>query len=379
MTDPTTMVTISIDVRAADGVTSATTGTVTATMPQDVALASGVILGNENGVIATCTAGVWSDFALPASDGSDETPTGFDWHFKIESDVCAVEFDAPVPHAIVSTSLAAIMAAAHITPAPGVSFVPLAQKGAANGVATLGADGKVPVGELPGTATGVLSVTAADTTIIVAGTATAPTLKAATGTAAGTVAAGNDSRLSDARTPVAHAASHAAGGSDAVTPAAIGAAAASRQVAAGTGLAGGGDLTGDRTLSVVYGSTAGTAAQGNDARLGVRRYAPEVMADGATITPDLSTSDVCRITLGGNRALAKPTGLADGVRFLLEVIQPATGGPATLTPTSDYIFGPGMPSMVLSTAANAHDLFACYYNADLDKVLVLSNAPGFGA
>ncbi|WP_285636859.1 hypothetical protein [Actinoallomurus iriomotensis] len=44
------------------------------------------------------------------------------------------------------------------------------------------------------------------------------------GTATGTVAAGDDSRLTNARTPTAHASSHAAGGSDAVTPASIGAA-----------------------------------------------------------------------------------------------------------------------------------------------------------
>jgi hypothetical protein len=37
------------------------------------------------------------------------------------------------------------------------------------------------------------------------------------GTTAGTVAAGNDSRLSDARTPTAHAASHTNGGSDPIT------------------------------------------------------------------------------------------------------------------------------------------------------------------
>ena len=43
------------------------------------------------------------------------------------------------------------------------------------------------------------------------------------GTAAGTVAAGDDARLSNARTPTAHATSHGSGGSDPVTPAAIGA------------------------------------------------------------------------------------------------------------------------------------------------------------
>lgn len=41
----------------------------------------------------------------------------------------------------------------------------------------------------------------------------------------------------------------------------------SRQVNSGTGLAGGGDLTVNRTLSVLYGSTSGTAVQGNDARV----------------------------------------------------------------------------------------------------------------
>jgi hypothetical protein len=41
------------------------------------------------------------------------------------------------------------------------------------------------------------------------------------GTTAGTVAAGDDSRLSDARTPTTHASTHAAAGSDPITPAAI--------------------------------------------------------------------------------------------------------------------------------------------------------------
>ncbi len=43
------------------------------------------------------------------------------------------------------------------------------------------------------------------------------------GTTAGTITEGNDARLSDARTPLAHAPSHASGGSDVVTPSSIGA------------------------------------------------------------------------------------------------------------------------------------------------------------
>ena len=43
------------------------------------------------------------------------------------------------------------------------------------------------------------------------------------GSAAGTITEGNDARLSDARTPLAHASTHAGGGSDPVTPGSIGA------------------------------------------------------------------------------------------------------------------------------------------------------------
>jgi hypothetical protein len=40
-----------------------------------------------------------------------------------------------------------------------------------------------------------------------------------------------------------------------------------RLVSAGAGLSGGGDLSADRTLAVVYGTAASTAAQGNDSRI----------------------------------------------------------------------------------------------------------------
>jgi hypothetical protein len=116
------------------------------------------------------------------------------------------------------------------------------------------------------------------------------------GSTSTTACVGNDARLSDARTPTSHAASHGSAGSDPITIAStqvtglgtasglsvgttagtvaagddsriVNAVPNTRQIIAGTGLTGGGDLTANRTLSVSYGTTAGTAAQGNDLRI----------------------------------------------------------------------------------------------------------------
>ncbi|MFD5848300.1 hypothetical protein [Streptomyces chartreusis] len=66
------------------------------------------------------------------------------------------------------------------------------------------------------------------------------------GTTAGTVTAGDDSRLSNARTPTTHASSHADGGSDPITPAAIGADPAGTATTAVTTHSGAADPHGDR-------------------------------------------------------------------------------------------------------------------------------------
>lgn len=91
------------------------------------------------------------------------------------------------------------------------------------------------------------------------------TISVVYGTTAGTAAQGNDARLSDARTPLTH--SHAQSDVTGLAAALAAKVDGTRSVIAGTGLTGGGDLTADRTLAVAYGTTAGTAAQGNDARL----------------------------------------------------------------------------------------------------------------
>lgn len=72
-----------------------------------------------------------------------------------------------------------------------------------------------------------------------------------------------------------------------------------RQIIAGTGLTGGGDLSADRTLAVTYGTTAGTAMQGNDSRV-----ASAVQASMATAKGDLfaatAASTLTRLGVGTN-------------------------------------------------------------------------------
>ncbi|MFF7411653.1 hypothetical protein [Streptomyces lydicus] len=134
------------------------------------------------------------------------------------------------------------------------------------------------------------------------------------GTGTGTVAAGDDSRLTNARTPTSHATSHAANGSDPVTPAAIGAyssaagatlegrvttventaltksdnlASLGSAATARTNLG----LGGAATLNV--GTVSGTVAAGNDSRLSDSRTPTAHKSTHATGGSDaLSPADI---------------------------------------------------------------------------------------
>jgi len=115
------------------------------------------------------------------------------------------------------------------------------------------------------------------------------TLSVLFGTSNASACIGDDSRLSDARTPTAHAASHGSAGSDPITVAQSQVTSlvsdlaakvpSTRQVIAGTGLTGGGDLSANRTFTVSYGTSSSTACVGNDARLTDSR-APNGSATG---------------------------------------------------------------------------------------------------
>jgi hypothetical protein len=126
---------------------------------------------------------------------------------------------------------------------------------------------------------------------------TSGTIAVSYGSTSSTACEGNDSRLSDARTPTTH--SHVAADIGSVLgPGLLGRSAATTgtceriglgsgleidgsknlalsttpaaqtvQMIAGTGLSGGGTLAADRTFTVDYGTTANTACEGNDSRL----------------------------------------------------------------------------------------------------------------
>jgi len=84
------------------------------------------------------------------------------------------------------------------------------------------------------------------------------------GTTTGTVAAGDDSRVTGAAQKSANLSDL---GSAATARTNLAVPPSARQIIAGTGLTGGGDLTADRTLTVTYGTSAGSAVQGNDSRI----------------------------------------------------------------------------------------------------------------
>lgn len=139
------------------------------------------------------------------------------------------------------------------------------------------------------------------------------------GTTAGTAAAGDDSRITGAqqksvidakgdlyagtandtttRLPVGtdgqllRANSAAGTGMDwhTVTAAEVGAVPTSRQIIAGTALSGGGDLSADRTLNVVLGTTASTAASGNDPRFTTATYGAMSIPIGEALSTSIST------------------------------------------------------------------------------------------
>jgi hypothetical protein len=88
--------------------------------------------------------------------------------------------------------------------------------------------------------------------------------------------------------------------------------------------------------------------------------ADATLTDGATITWDVGSSPVAKVTLGGNRTLSAPTNSASGQFISLTVIQDATGS-RLLTWNSAYEFT-GDVAPTLTTTASKADVFVFKYN-----------------
>jgi hypothetical protein len=88
--------------------------------------------------------------------------------------------------------------------------------------------------------------------------------------------------------------------------------------------------------------------------------ADATLTDGATITWDVGSSPVAKVTLAGNRTLSAPTNSASGQFISLTVIQDATGS-RLLTWNSAYEFT-GDVAPTLTTTASKADVFVFKYN-----------------
>ena len=83
-------------------------------------------------------------------------------------------------------------------------------------------------------------------------------------------------------------------------------------------------------------------------------FAEQTLTDGATIDWNLSTQQVAKVTLAGNRTLNAPTNQQAGAFYSLAIIQDGTGS-RTLTFNSAYKFT-GATAHTLTTTASAKDI-----------------------
>jgi len=177
------------------------------------------------------------------------------------------------------------------------------------------------------------------------------TFAVAYGTTAGTACEGNDSRLSDARTPTAH--THALadlqqGGAttnqvvtwngSAWVPSSPSGTGTVTSVTGGTGLSGG-TITTSGTLAVSYGTSAGTACEGNDSRLSDARTPTAHTHALADIQQGGATSGQVLEWSGSAWAPATISGSSGGTVTSVTAGDGLLGGTITASGTIDVNFG----------------------------------------
>ena len=84
------------------------------------------------------------------------------------------------------------------------------------------------------------------------------------------------------------------------------------------------------------------------------------LTDAATINWNAAQGQVAKVTLGGNRTMAAPTGLVEGAFYSLNIIQDGTGS-RTLSWNSIFKFASGV-APTLTVSASARDYITFKYN-----------------
>lgn len=174
------------------------------------------------------------------------------------------------------------------------------------------------------------------------------------GTAAGTVAAGNDSRLSDSRVPTSHAASHGSAGSDPITI-------ANTQV---TGLG----TASTKNVPTTGNAASGEAVLGSDTRLSDSRTPTTHASTHAAAGSDpltLSVSQVTGAESTSNKGVANGYASLDGGGKITASQVPAIAITDTFTAASQSAM------LALSTAEKGD---VCV-RTDLNKSFILSADP----
>lgn len=146
----------------------------------------------------------------------------------------------------------------------------------------------------------------------------------------------------------------------------------SRSISAGTGLAGGGDLSADRSFAVSYGTAAGTAAQGNDSRITGAAVDTSVvhLAGTETITGAKTFNTAPQVPVGG--LLANPvrrddarltdarTPVAHAASHRSDGADPINPAPRTVTfsatPTVAAVSGVDLDRVNITATANITSL-----------------------
>lgn len=101
-----------------------------------------------------------------------------------------------------------------------------------------------------------------------------------------------------------------------------------------------------------------------------------ITATGTSVTVDVTSKKVFRLTLQSNVTTMTLTGAVDGQKVLLEVIQDATGS-RLITWPSNVAFGTDLTSITLTTTASKTDIIGLVYHAGTSKYRVLAFTKGF--